>query len=92
MKLQNIAMQVYYDLRIEKSKSKIAAKCWNILDEDRCMIVLMDNEYWYIEKTSQYNSIPKYFRDFLKRFIQKKYGFEYLYDKFPLYPFPNEEV
>lgn len=56
------------------------------------MIVLMDNEYWYIEKTSQYNSIPKYFRDFLKRFIQKKYGFEYLYDKFPLYPFPNEEV
>ena len=64
-------------------------KCYNIFNEDRCRIILLDNKYWYAEKTSIYNYIPKYFIDFLTRYLKRHYGYEYLYDKFP---FPNKEV
>ncbi len=75
--MENITNILYEDLK--SNNTKIGKKVFNILDYDLCEIIKSNNIWWY-EKHSIYSYIPLYFRNYLKKYLKRKYNLIYLYD------------
>lgn len=75
---KNITNILYEDLK--NNNTKISKKCFDILNYDLCMIINY-NDIWWLEKTSQYNYIPNYFINYLRKYLKRNYNLIYLYDK-----------
>ena len=75
--MENITNILYEDLK--NNNTKIGKKVFNILDHDLCEII-KSNNIWWCEKHSIYSYIPLYFRNYLKKYLKRKYNLIYLYD------------
>lgn len=69
--LKNVTGEIYRDL--QTAKTKIGQKCYNILNYDLCEIYI-EHKVWWLEKHSQYTTIPNYFVDYMARYMKRKYN------------------
>ncbi len=68
---------------LENANTKIGKKAFDALDrEDIVSIIVNDGVFWF-EELQYGHHCSKEVKDYLKNFIKKTYGYEYLYDKHP---------
>ena len=67
---------------VEAEKTKIGQRAFNTLNDGAGKIanIVEKNGVFWFEYYSMGNSCSKAVYDYLKRFIQRKMGFKYLYD------------
>ena len=70
-------------VQLENATTKIAQKIYDVLNREGIPgIVVKDNVYWF-EYYSIGNNCPAYVYKWLKKYIKRKYGYNYLYDVIP---------
>lgn len=78
-KTTNLIPRLYNDL--QKEKTKIAVKAFDVLNgEGIAGIIEKDGVFWF-EYYNRGNDCPDCVYFFLVRYIKKKYGLRYLFDK-----------
>ena len=65
---------------VEAEKSAISKKAFNVLNTEGIADITENNGVFWFESYSMGNSCSRAVYDYLKRFIKRKMGFEYLYD------------
>lgn len=75
----SIICDVYDDLKSETTK--ISQKAFDVLNREDIANIIANGKYFWFEFYSMGNNCPQYIYDYLKRFIKRKYGYTYLYDK-----------
>lgn len=73
--------KVYDDLKGESTL--IAQKVFNLLDEEQFNLQLIAPDEWAFEQNT-YGKLPNYAYDFLRKYIPRKYGLSYVFDRIPL--------
>lgn len=69
--------------QLENSTTKIAQKVYDVLSREGIAgIIVKDNVFWF-EHYSRGNDCPAYVYEWLKKYIKRKYGYDYLYDVTP---------
>lgn len=68
--------------KLENATTKIAKKVYNVLDKDGIAGIVADerNKVFWFEFYTTGNNCPQYVYDWLKKYIKREYGFDYLYD------------
>ena len=76
--MKSIYNEVLHMLQFEDTK--IGQRALHILDtESIADIIKKDNTFWF-ESYVNGNNCPQYIYDYLKKFIKRKFEFNYLYD------------
>lgn len=71
---EDITPKLYYDFSV--SDNPIEKRILdNVLEYDTVDIILNDS-VWYVER----GSLPKYAKEYLKKYINSRFGADYLYD------------
>lgn len=68
--------------KLENVTTKIAQKVFNVLDRGDIYGIVADtkrNIFWF-ESFTYGNDCPNYAYDWLKKYIKREYGYDYLYD------------
>lgn len=66
--------------QLENATTKIAQKVYDVLNREGIPgIIVKDNVFWF-EHYSRGNDCPAYVYEWLKKYIKRKYGYDYLYD------------
>lgn len=73
--------RLYDDLREEPTK--IALKVFNLLDEEQFNVELIGGDEFSFSE-NYFGSLPDYAYKYLRKYIPKKYGLRYVYDRLPL--------
>lgn len=71
--------KLYDDLQAEKTK--IAKKAFDVLDREGIAGIITTGKIFWFESYIRGNDCPQCVYDYLKRYIKRKYGYKYLYDK-----------
>ena len=67
-------------VQLENATTKIAQKIYDVLNREGIPgIIVKDNVFWF-EYYSIGNNCPAYVYKWLKKYIKRKYGYNYLYD------------
>lgn len=70
-------------VQLENATTKIAQKVYDVLNREGIPgIIVKDNVFWF-EYYSIRNNCPAYVYKWLKKYIKRKYGYNYLYDVTP---------
>lgn len=77
----NIVGELYNDFK--DSPNKTERKIWDLINHDTFYII-KDGNVWWFEKVNSNKSIPNYCYDYLRKYIKKNYGLDYLYDVAPI--------
>lgn len=72
----SIEDKLYNDLQYESTR--IGQKAFDVLDRQDIAGIITDGKYFWFESWD--NDCPQSVYDYLKRYIKRKYGLEYLYD------------
>lgn len=78
---KNIEYEILANL--EKATTKIAQKVFDVLNREGIAGIIADtrnNVFWF-EFYSRGNNSPAYVYKWLKKYIKREYGYNYLYDE-----------
>lgn len=68
---------------LKEENTKIAGKVYELLNEEQFNVELVGSDEWAFI-TNAYGKLPNYAYEFLKKYIPRKYGLSYVFDRIPL--------
>ena len=77
---KNIEYEIFE--KLENATTKIAQKVYDVLNSEGIAGIIADtrnNVFWF-EHYSSGNNCPAYVYQWLKKYIKREYGYNYLYD------------
>lgn len=77
---KNIEYEIFE--KLENATTKIAQKVFDVLNREGIAGIIADtrnNVFWF-EYYSSGNNCPEYVYQWLKKYIKREYGYNYLYD------------
>lgn len=78
--IKNLEYEIF--AKLENATTKIATKVYDVLSREGIAGIIADtqsNVFWF-ECYSAGNNCPKCVYDWLKKYIKREYGYDYLYD------------
>ena len=77
---KNIEYEIFE--KLENATTKIAQKVFDILNREGIAGIIADtrNNVFRFEQYSSGNNCPEYVYQWLKKYIKREYGYNYLYD------------
>ena len=74
---EDITLKIYYDFSV--SDNPTAKRILNNVLEPDTVDIILNGNVWYAER----GSLPKYAKEYLKEYIKRRFGADYLYDVAP---------
>ena len=78
--MKHLEYEIFENL--ENATTKIAQKVFDVLNHEEIAGIIADtrnNVFWF-ERYSSENNCPAYVYEWLKKYIKREYGYNYLYD------------
>lgn len=69
--------------KLKRSTTKISQKVFNVLNREGIADIIADpiSKIFWFEEYTRGNNCPQYIYAWLKKFIKREYGYDYLYDR-----------
>lgn len=65
---------------LRQENTKISKRALDVFNRDVCWVIRSDNHWWF-QKISRYGTIPNYMRDYLIKYLKRKMGLIYDWER-----------